>query len=69
MDNNERDKILNTYEWIKVKKYDGYEGNDMTNPNVDWKSEYKQLMKHHKEETEFLINKIREIVKNEFDKI
>ena len=56
----ERSEILNTYKWVKVPRY--YEV-DPNNEDVNWKDEYQKLMKHHKEETEFLINKVRELVK------
>lgn len=56
----ERDEILNTNDWIEVPKY--YEV-DPNKEDVDWKEEYQKLMEHHKKETQFLINKIRKIVK------
>lgn len=56
MKQEEIDEILNTYQWIKVKKY-------MPNPDETWEERYKNLEKHHLEETQFLIDKVREIVK------
>lgn len=56
----ERSEILNSYSWIKVPKY--YEV-DPNREDVDWKAEYQKLMEHHKEETEFLIKKVRKLVK------
>jgi len=55
MDKKEIEEILNTYKWIKVKKYE-------MNPHQTWEERYKDLEKHHLEETQFLIDKIREIV-------
>lgn len=55
----DKNEILNGYSWIKVPKY--YEI-DPDRDDVDWKVEYQKLMHHHKEETEFLIKKIRELV-------
>lgn len=53
----EKNEILNSYKWIKVKKYklEDYD---------DWQDAYYALEKHHIEETNFLISKLREIVKN-----
>lgn len=56
----EREEILNSYTWIKVPKY--YEI-DPNKEDVDWKVEYQKLIQHHKLETEFLITKIRGLVK------
>lgn len=55
MTQNEKDSILNDYKWIKVKKY-------TDNPELSTEERLKNLSEHHKLETEFLINKIREIV-------
>ncbi len=52
----ERKEILETYKWIKVKKYKDDE-------NLTWQERYKNLEDHHIEETTFLIEKIREITK------
>ncbi|MBW4605310.1 MAG: hypothetical protein KME29_38615 [Calothrix sp. FI2-JRJ7] len=51
----EKQEILDTYKWIKVKRYK----DDVTK---SWEERYKELEKHHLEETNFLITKIREIV-------
>ena len=50
-------EILDSYKWIKVKKYSMDE-------NLTWEERYNKLNEHHIEETNFLINKIREIVSN-----
>ena len=52
----EKKEILNTYKWIKVKKY-------IDDESLTWQERYKALEKHHIEETNFLINKVREIIK------
>jgi len=56
MTQTEKDEILNTFKWIKIKKF---------NPD-DYKTieeRYEALEKHHVEETTFLIDKLREIIK------
>jgi hypothetical protein len=58
MEESDKNEILETYKWIKVKKYTDDE-------TLTWEERYKRLEEHHIEETSFLINKIREIVKNE----
>jgi hypothetical protein len=55
MDIKEKQEILETYKWIKVKKY-------VDDTNLSWEERYKRLEQHHVEETTFLINKVREIV-------
>lgn len=52
----EKKEILETYKWIKVKKY-------IDDDNLSWEDRYKKLENHHIDETTFLINKIREIIK------
>jgi hypothetical protein len=47
--------ILETYDWIKIKKYED-------DDTLSSKEPYKKLEAHHVEETTFLINKVREIV-------
>lgn len=56
----ELQEILDSYKWIKVRAYREAE---LHNPCIDWKSEYSDLINHHKNETEFLINKCRELAK------
>lgn len=53
----DKKEILESYRWIKVKKY-------IDDENLTWEERYKNLMEHHLKETEFLINKIRSIVKD-----
>jgi hypothetical protein len=55
MDEKEIDEILNSYKWIKVKKFNPLELGD--HPD----EKYEGLMEHHIEETSFLINKVREL--------
>jgi hypothetical protein len=52
--------ILNEgkYSWVKVEKFSEP---SMTDPTVEWCYAYDDLMEHHIEETEFLINKCREL--------
>lgn len=54
----ELEKILNGYSWIKTKKFD-----DKLRGDDDVDVMYKGLQEHHKEETEFLIKKVRELAK------
>ncbi|WP_299621465.1 hypothetical protein [uncultured Tenacibaculum sp.] len=56
MTQEEKQIILETYKWIKVKKY-------VDDQSLSWEERYKRLEKHHLEETNFLIDKIREVVK------
>jgi hypothetical protein len=55
MENSEIREIINSYSWIKVKRF------SPDNHVNDWEGEYARLEKHHKAETEFLINKCREL--------
>lgn len=57
MNESDKKEILETHKWIKVEKYN--DDNTLT-----WEKRYKRLEAHHLEETNFLISKIREIVKN-----
>ena len=56
MTQEEKQIILETYKWIKVKKY-------VDDQSLSWEERYKRLEKHHLEETNFLIDKIREVIK------
>ncbi len=56
MSTEEKQEILDTYKWIKVKKY-------VDDETLSYEERYRRLEQHHIEETTFLINKIREIVK------
>jgi hypothetical protein len=47
--------ILANHSWIKVKKY-------QDDPSKTWEERYAALEKHHLDETQFLIEKNREIV-------
>lgn len=58
--NEELDEILNSYKWIKVKKYKEV---NINNENIDIKKEYEKLLTHHIEETKFLIDKCRDLAK------
>ena len=55
MNAEEKKEILSTYKWIKVKPYH-------MNEHLSWEERYKELEKHHIDETGFLIKKIRDIV-------
>jgi hypothetical protein len=46
--------MADSYDWIKVKKYED-------DDSLIWLERYKKLEEHHKAETEFLINKCREL--------
>jgi hypothetical protein len=56
MSTEEKQEILDTYKWIKVKRYKDDE-------SLSYEERYRMLEQHHIEETTFLIDKIREIVK------
>ena len=51
---------MTDFSWIKVKPY---LEEDLNNPNVDWKQAYIALLKHHQDETAFLINARNEMLK------
>ena len=53
----DKEEILNSYKWIKVPKY----VDDIT---LSWEERYKRLNEHHIKETTFLIEKVREIIKD-----
>lgn len=57
MNAEDKNEILNSYKWIKVKPY-------KMNDSLSWEERYRELEKHHIDETNFLINKIREVIKN-----
>jgi len=53
--------MADSYDWIKVKKYiDFYSSPEDWDTSSD-RQQYLKLMEHHKQETEFLINKCREL--------
>lgn len=54
----EKRDILENYKWIKVKKY-------VMDEDLSWEERYRKLDEHHIEETNFLINKIRDIVRDQ----
>jgi len=56
MTEQEKNEILNTYKWIKVPKY-------IDDQSLSWEERYRKLDAHHIQETTFLIDKIRELVK------
>lgn len=55
MDDIEKKEILESYKWIKVKKY-------KDDSSLTWEERYRLLEEHHIEETNFLISKIRDII-------
>ena len=55
MEELEKKEILETYKWIKIKKFKDDE-------SLSWEERYKKLEEHHIEETNFLIDKIRDII-------
>lgn len=59
---NELDEMLSGYSWIKVKRYDA--SLSLTDDVV---SKYNELLEHHKNETEFLVEKCREFAKELFE--
>ena len=55
MDSTEKELILNTYQWIKVPRY-------KDDPTLGWEERFRKLQEHHIQETQFLIDKVRELV-------
>lgn len=50
--------LRNSFKWIKVRPY---KEELLDYPDTDWKQAYIELLKHHKEETTFLIDTIRDM--------
>jgi len=57
MEEIEKQEILNSYKWIKMPRY-------IDDENLPLEERLKRLEEHHIEETTFLIEKIRELVRN-----
>jgi hypothetical protein len=55
MDTTEKEVNLNTYKWIKIPRYK----DDRT---LSWEERFVKLQEHHIQETQFLIDKVRELV-------
>ena len=53
----EAQKILETFGWIRVARYRDDEA-------LSWEERYKRLEQHHIEETSFLIERIRTLVRS-----
>ena len=53
----EKENILNTYKWIKVSKY-------CDDDSLPWEERYKRLNEHHIQETTFLIEKLRALIRS-----
>lgn len=56
MEESEKIEILETYRWITVKKF-------TEDSTLSYEERYKLLWEHHIEETTFLIEKLRNIVR------
>ena len=57
MTKEELEEIINSHRWIKVNSY--YKPNQSN----DWRYQHEMLEVHHRKETDFLINKCRELAK------
>lgn len=64
MKEQELQDIINSYKWIKVKRYQEVS----SDAEVDFKEEYQKLVAHHQKETEFLIDKCRVLAQMVLDK-
>jgi len=53
----DKEEILNFYKWIKVPKY-------KDNESLSWEERYQLLNEHYVRETTFLIEKLREVVRD-----
>ena len=53
----EAQKILETFGWIRVARY-------RDDDTLTWEERYKRLEQHHIEETSFLIERIRTLVRS-----
>jgi hypothetical protein len=56
MNEAEKEEILTTYKWIKVRRY-------VDDERLSIEERFKRLQEHHVEETSFLIDKIKELIK------
>ena len=56
------EKIINSHKWIKVKKFEPKSFDEIDVRG--YKEAYNELLEHHKEETEFLIDKCRTLAKD-----
>jgi hypothetical protein len=54
-------EILNSHKWIKVKQY------HKPSSSNDWRFQHELLEHHHRKETEFLIEKCRELAQELID--
>lgn len=53
----ERQEILDSYKWIKVPRY-------IDDESLSFEERLKRLQEHHIKETTFLIEKVRELVRD-----
>jgi hypothetical protein len=56
VDDAEKWEILNSYKWIKVPKY-------VDDETLSFEDRFKRLQEHHIQETTFLIDKVRELIR------
>jgi len=63
MEKEDLQEIIDSYKWIKVKKLDLPEDPYDFDSHEELILGYEELTKHHTKETEFLINKCRELAK------
>ena len=57
MSEKELQEIIDSHKWIKVRRY------EKPSEVTDWQFEHEMLSTHHRDETEFLIEKCRELAK------
>lgn len=58
MDKEELEEIINSHSWIKIKKFDPKDSTLYVNNAMEL---YNKLEEHHIKETEFLIDKCKEL--------
>ena len=63
MSSEELEEIQGGYSWIKVNQFKEDNSVIWVDSRDKWKDSFKRLEEHHKKETEFLINKCRELAK------
>lgn len=61
MNDIELQEIINSHKWIKVKSY--YKPSRVS----DWRNQHELLEVHHRKETDFLIEKCRELAQELID--
>lgn len=63
MTKEELDQILNSFDWIKVRRFD----ETVSAMNAYDELKFRKLIQHHNSETDFLIKKVREMAQRIYE--